>query len=77
MLASDPGDDWSRFRGALHERRNNLISEVIGGGLDPAQYATTCGRIAQIDEIVELMRAVRRGEDLRPPVREGLKHVEE
>lgn len=77
MLASDPDDDWTRLRGELHKRRNDAISGVIGGGLAPEQYASSCGRIAQIDDVLELIKTVRRGEDLRPPVREPLKSPEE
>lgn len=75
---SDLDDIWTRYAKKLRQRQDDLIKEVVGGGCDLPAYREYCGKIAMIDEALELARAVRRGDDLRPPPQgEPLRHPED
>ena len=76
MYGNDPDDNWSRLLAKLRDRRQQLVDDVIGGGLDEKPYAACCGRIQQIDEMIEMAHQVRRGED-RPAPRPRMLSVEE
>lgn len=66
---SDPDDDWGRFTKKLRETRAEQVAQITSGGCDQNQYHGICGYIRAIDEAIELSRAIRRGDDLKPPER--------
>lgn len=76
-LSLDPEDDWSRLRTALHDKRQELIRTVVQGTLDQGAYQSMCGRIGQIGETLDLITRVLRGEDVKTPTYEPLRHVED
>ena len=63
----DPDDDWSRYRLALRQRKDEIIIGVMTGTMTPEQYARECGRADMIDEALTIVQTIRRGEDFRPP----------
>lgn len=77
MQANDPDDNWSRLLLRLRERRGELVGNVTGGQCDLPQYHDLCGRIAQIDDVIELAGRVRRGEDRRALAHGEVRTVED
>lgn len=73
----DPDDEWSRLRRALNERKTQIMVGMAGGTLDYPGYKMECGRVDEIDATLQLITTIRKGEDIRPPVRERLLSPEE
>jgi hypothetical protein len=59
----DLGDSWTRLVRQLRQKREDIASAVLAGGLDSAEYAQSCGRVGQIDDTLALIEGIRSGSD--------------
>ena len=67
MFSGDTDDQWSRYSSKLRERIAQITDDLASGACDMPTYQNYCGQIAMAREAIDLVRAVRRGDDLRPP----------
>jgi hypothetical protein len=70
--------DWvDRLLKRCREVREMRVSTILGGHLTPEQYHELCGRVSEQDWFLEQLPQFMRGEDVRRPVREPLRSIEE
>lgn len=55
---------WPRLFNRLRERKDEVAALILGGGLKKQDYAHQTGRYVAVDEVIEEMKAMMRGEDL-------------
>jgi len=73
----DPDDEWSRLVRVIDQYKAQYLEEVMLGALSPEQYAEKTGRYNELTHCLDLIRQIRRGEDVAPRRYERMPHVEE
>jgi hypothetical protein len=76
-MSEDYGDWVDRLIRRCREVREDRVGEVLTGKLEPARYHELCGRITELDWLIEQIPEFRRGEDLRRPAQDPLRSIEE
>lgn len=70
--------DWvDRLLKRCREVRELRVATVLSGQVTPEQYHELCGRVSEMDWLMEQLPLFMRGEDLRRPARESLPSIEE
>lgn len=76
-MSEDYGDWVDRFLKLCRQNRDGRVGEILTGRLPMTQYAELCGRVSELDWVIERLPEFMRGEDLRRPKTEPLRSVEE